>query len=111
MSLLFGLYIGSGSLLVILSLPLLWEKIPPNPIYGFRVPATLEDEKLWYAVNKYAARRLMAAGLSIVIAAFLLRYIPGLSLDAYALACLAVFLLALGFGLFQSLRYMKSISK
>ena len=56
MEILLILYIISGTLLIALSLPLLFEKVPPNPLYGFRVSQTLDNREVWYAVNKYAAK-------------------------------------------------------
>ena len=103
------LYIAAGLLLVALSIPLLLGKIRPNPVYGFRVPATLNDPDLWYAVNKFAAKRLVAAGLGILAPAIGLYFLPGLTVEAYALLCLAVFVLVFGAGLWQSIRYMRSL--
>ena len=34
MSTLLIVYVGCGLLLILVSLPLLWGTIPPNPIYG-----------------------------------------------------------------------------
>ena len=69
MSTLLVVYMVAGSLLIVLSIPLLFEKVRPNPLYGFRVSQTLNDPQVWYAVNKYTAKRLMAAGVSSIIAA------------------------------------------
>lgn len=46
-------YIASGLLMSGLALPLMWRKVPPNHLYGFRVRRTLEDEAVWYAVNEF----------------------------------------------------------
>lgn len=105
------LYCVAGLALVGLALPLLWEKIAPNPFYGFRLPATLDNPRLWYAVNKYAAKRLIVAGVSSVAAAVVLYLIPGLTVDAYALGCLAVFGIVFGLGLWQSFRYLRQLTK
>lgn len=52
-----------GILFAVLSLPLLFGLIPRNPIYGFRVPATLRDEAVWYAINRRTAREAIGIGL------------------------------------------------
>ena len=57
------MYVVSGLLLCGLAMPLMAGKIGPNGLYGFRVKATMENPQLWYAVNKYAGRRLLAAGI------------------------------------------------
>jgi uncharacterized membrane protein len=105
------LYVASGALLMALSLPLLWGKIPPNGLYGFRVRATLEDPSIWYAANKFAATRLLWSGATFVVAAVVLYPIPGISVDVYSLGCLFLFAVPFVFGLFQSIRYVKSLSR
>ncbi len=104
-------YIGSGLLLILVSLPLLWEKVPPNPLYGFRVRATLENPAIWYPASKFAAKRLIWTGAVVAVAALTLYSIPGLSLDAYALGCLAVLMVALTFTLVQSLRHLRTLTR
>ena len=103
------LYLVSGVLLIALAIPLLYDKIPPNSFYGFRVSQTLTDPKVWYAVNRYSARWLLIAGVSIVAAAILLYLVPGISVDAYALGCLAVFTVTFTVGLVKSFQYLKSL--
>jgi uncharacterized membrane protein len=103
------LYLVSGGFLILISLPLLAEKIKPNSLYGFRVSQTLDDPKIWYATNKYAARWLIAAGVSIVLAAALLYQVPDITVDAYALGCLAVFAIVMTIGIVQSIRYMRRL--
>lgn len=102
-------YVTGGVLLILLSLPLLFEKVKPNPLYGFRVPETLNDPAAWYSVNKYFARYLLATGMVITIAAVSLYFLPGLSVDAYALSILAIFLLVFSIAMVQSWKYLKSI--
>jgi uncharacterized membrane protein len=102
-------FVAAGALLSGLSVPLLLGKIRPNPIYGFRVPKTFSDPEIWYAVNRYSARRLLVAGLTMVVAPVLLYPVPGLSLDGYAYACLGVFLVVFAVGLVQSFLYLRSL--
>ena len=103
-------YISAGTLLILLSIPLYVGKIPPNPIYGFRVPQTLDNPELWYKVNRYSARFLMLTGLLTILAAVLLYLIPGIRVDAYALGCLAAFSAEFIIGLALSFRYMKKVT-
>ena len=103
-------YVTAGSLLISLSIPLYLGKIPPNPIYGFRVPKTLDNPKLWYKVNRYSARFLILTGVLSVLTAALLYLIPGISVDAYALGCLAAFSAVFIIGLAFSFRYMKKVT-
>lgn len=111
MSTLLIVFIGSGLLLILISLPLLWGKIPPNPLYGFRVRATLENPAIWYPANRYAAKCLIWTGAVIVAAALILYVVPGLSMDAYALGCSAVILVALATALIKSFRCLNSLTR
>jgi hypothetical protein len=72
------LFTSSGLLLAAVSVPLILRKIGPNPLYGFRVRKTLEDPAVWYPVNAYAAKRLLAVGLGMSISASLLFLVPGM---------------------------------
>jgi uncharacterized membrane protein len=102
-------YVGGGMLLVLISLPLIAGKIKPNYLYGFRVPATLEDPDLWYPANKYAAKGLLIVGLVMIGAGICLSYWPGISVDSYAWACLGVFVLSFSIVLVQSFRYIRRL--
>ena len=105
------LYVGSGLLLMLVGLPLLCEKVPPNRFYGFRVRATLQDRAVWYAVNRFAARRLIWSGAALVLAAMLFFLIPGLSRDVYGWVCLGVTIIALGITIGQSIRRLNSLTR
>jgi len=102
-------YLAGGILLVILALPLIRNKVKPNYWYGFRVAKTLEDPDIWYAVNRYTGKWLLVTGVCTIIGALILYLIPGLSLDAYALAVLGVFVAAFSICLVQSIRYLRSL--
>lgn len=110
MQLLLFMYVAAGLLLIALSLPLAAGKIKPNPFYGFRVNATLDDEPTWYRVNRYAGLWLLVIGVIVTLAAILIYQLPGFSVDTYAYACLAVFVISFAIGMVQSWRYMKSLS-
>lgn len=102
-------YIIFGVLLAILAIPLWNESITPNGLYGFRVKKTMENEKIWYAVNKYFAPWLAAVGLLTAFAAACMYYVPGISLDVYSLSVLAVFVLVVFLGIVKTARYMNSL--
>jgi len=52
-----------GILEMVLSIPLILEKVPPNQLYGFRTRKTRHSEKIWYRANKFAGKSLFFAGL------------------------------------------------
>jgi hypothetical protein len=109
MLILFIMNIVFGILLILISIPLYLEKIKPNGLYGFRVRRTIEHPEIWYPVNKYSARWLIASGLALVAAALGLYFVPGLSVDAYSLASLAVFTVVFATGMVFTIRYMNSL--
>ncbi len=48
---------------IVLGIPLIARKIPPNALYGYRTPTTLSDEGIWYEANHGAGKDLVLAGL------------------------------------------------
>lgn len=84
------LYLAGGALLIALAIPMVLGKVPPNGLYGFRVPATRRDPAAWRRANRAAGRWLAVLGVAVIVAAIVLAALPGLSLDAYALLILGV---------------------
>ena len=78
-------FVGTGLLLVILSLPLVARRVPPNSLYGLRVPSTFANEEVWYEANARSGRDLLRLGLVLIVLAIALPAL-GLGLSAYALA-------------------------
>ncbi len=111
MATLLVLYLGSGLLLSVLAIPMIRRKIGPNAWYGFRVPQTFADPETWYAANAYAGKYLLGTGIITVLAALGFYRVPGITLDAYALACTGAVLAALVVTVIQSLRYLRTFSK
>ncbi len=107
MTLLMTIYILGGLLLILISIPLILRKIPPNPIYGFRIRWTLEDPELWYAVNAYSAKWLVFVGLSAILGATGLALIPGIPLDLYAFGNLGIFVISFTLALLQAVRFLR----
>ena len=59
--------VGLG--LIAIAVPMLLRRVPPNPLYGLRVPATYQDEQVWYDANAASARDLIALGVVQVLLA------------------------------------------
>jgi uncharacterized membrane protein len=49
-------------LVILLSVPLVLGKVPPNGAYGFRTPKTLSSPLIWYPANRVAGWSLIVAG-------------------------------------------------
>lgn len=60
-------YSLAGLLFVVVSLPLILERVGPNRWYGLRVEKTLADERIWYAANKVLGYDLLVAGAVIFL--------------------------------------------
>jgi hypothetical protein len=74
------IFLVSAVVTVALGVPLKKRKIKPNWFYGFRTPATLKDEVLWYDVNEKTGTDLVVIGnvLAVLSAAmFGLGVTPG----------------------------------
>ena len=54
-----------GIMFVGLSIPLIRNRVPPNPFYGFRTAKTLSDPRIWYEVNHISGNDLLVAGAMI----------------------------------------------
>lgn len=111
MTLILVMYVIGGALLAAVSVPLIQRRIRPNPWYGFRVPQTLHNPDVWYPANAYAGWRLLWTGIATLIGAIVLYLVPNLSLDVYALGCLAVTAVGLAISLIQSWRYLQTLDR
>jgi uncharacterized membrane protein len=86
----------AGFLFIAISLPLIYQKVPPNRLYGFRVRKTLSNPRIWYAANRITGIDLLLTGILLVLTAALTT-ILSLFLPQSWLTALnyAVFMLAL----------------
>lgn len=105
------MYVVFGLLLVGLAIPLLLDKVPPNPWYGFRVPSTLNDETRWYKANRHMARGLLVTGIITTLGSIVLFFVPGLSVDTYAWLALAVFGVPFLVTIIAGFRYLRQLPK
>lgn len=64
--------IGIGVLLIAIGVPLLLGKIGRNKIYGYRIPRTLSDDRIWYPVNALTGLWMIWAGLLAAVIGVLL---------------------------------------
>jgi uncharacterized membrane protein len=84
------LFAFTGLLLVGVSLPMMRRRVPPNSLYGLRVPATFADEWVWYEANARSGRDMALFGGLFVLAVLLLPLVPGLTPELYTAACAAL---------------------
>jgi uncharacterized membrane protein len=67
----------------VISLPLIFRKVPRNPVYGYRTRATLQDDALWYDANAYFGRWFIAASVLTSAIAVVIDMWRGISPEAY----------------------------
>lgn len=58
--------VGVPLLILLLSIPMVMGKVPPNGVYGFRTPKTLSSPEIWYPANR-ASGWFMLAAMAVAI--------------------------------------------
>lgn len=87
-------------IMVILAIPLILEKVPPNHLYGFRTPYTMSSKDVWYYANRVCGIALLGAGFAWLVLGFVLPVLvapPGLAYQYVfwsGLGCLGIALVA-----------------
>jgi hypothetical protein len=109
MIILLYLFVISGALLAVLSIPMIMGKIPPNGLYGFRVKKTMENPDIWYPVNAYSGKWLMVVGFGLALAAVGLFFVPSISLEVYSYTVLAVWVVLFAVAVIASIRFLNSL--
>lgn len=46
-------------LFIVIAIPLILKKVPPNAFYGFRVSKSLKSPENWYGINAYWAKHCL----------------------------------------------------
>ena len=57
----------AGIVFMLISIPTIFQLVPPNSHWGFRTAKTFSDERIWYAANRVMGIDLLLAGLAVVI--------------------------------------------
>ena len=71
----------------------------------------MNSPQIWYDVNAYAGQRLLISGLITTIAAIVLYFVPGLTVDGYALGMTVFALGPLTIGIAQSFRHLNRLAE
>jgi hypothetical protein len=50
--------LSAGLVIFLISLPLVYRKVPMNSLYGIRIPAAFESNERWYEINAYGGRQV-----------------------------------------------------
>lgn len=77
---------------VVLAIPLMRRRVPPNDWYGLRVAATFADESVWYDANAGSGRDLLVLGLAQIVVS-LAPAVVRMRAETYATANIAFLLI------------------
>jgi uncharacterized membrane protein len=106
------LFVLTGLLLIVISIPMIRGKVKPNSWYGFRIRATLDDPDVWYPANAYAGKWLLGYGVVQTIAAVLIPIVwPTISVDEYSILITVVLMVGLLVVFIASMRFVTSLTK
>ncbi|HEV2318524.1 MAG TPA: SdpI family protein, partial [Verrucomicrobiae bacterium] len=87
--------LSAGLLIFLVSLPLIYRKVPMNQLYGIRIPAAFESEQRWYDINAYGGRQLGGWAWLVIAAGVAGFFLPERDSYIYMPASTAVLLLAI----------------
>ena len=62
------IFLGTATLIAVLSIPLILRKIPMNHFYGVRFPQSYKSIANWYEINHIGGLTLLIATIPIYIA-------------------------------------------
>lgn len=85
---------GSGLLIVLLAIPLILRRVPPNAVYGIRTKASFASDADWYRINAIGGRYLVFSGIIVLAVGIVGFFLPVSARDAYSLSATVITLLA-----------------
>ena len=97
-----------GLVEIMISIPLILEKIQPNHLYGFRVKKTLSDKDIWYRANKYVGKDMLIAG-SILLVGSLGFFIVEIDIMVVTTIGLLLLLVPLAVIIFRAFRHLENL--
>jgi hypothetical protein len=103
------LVLVSGVLIVLVSLPLIYRKVPMNALWGIRIRPAFESEERWYAINAYGGRQLARWAGLIIAAGVAGLFLPPDRLPIYAIASTIVITLATVAPIIQILLWVRHL--
>jgi len=100
--------LAANALFALLSIPLVLEKVPPNPVYGYRTRATLGDEALWYRANAFFGRKFLLGSILAAVVAVPLFKLQWLSSEACVPATVVLLLAPVAIAGFLTSRFVRA---
>jgi len=100
-------YIIASIIIILVSIPLILNKVKPNTLYGFRTFKTLSNKEILYKANKFSGIALLTSSTITIVSVIFLRYIIGLNEISIVYVC--AFLLPLILSTAISLLYVNKL--
>ena len=97
-------------LFILIAIPLILRKVPPNPVYGFRTRATLTDEYNWYESNAYFGVRFVISSMISGVAVYLLYIYHELPPECFMKAGLFCLIAPALIAIILTLRFSRSLN-
>ena len=101
-STLITVFIGSALLILLLGIPMALGKVPPNRLYGVRLPVTMNNRAAWDAANAHFGWWMIVSGL-LSLGAFFLGFFLGWGVDSTTTSYVIVMMLPLTVGAITSI--------
>lgn len=100
---------GCCAVFCLVSIPLILRKIPRNKLYGYRTPATLGDDKIWYEANAYFSWRFLVASVLSACVALVLYDWRGLSPDTFMKVSIVLLMVPVMFAWPLTVRFVREM--
>jgi hypothetical protein len=97
-----------GLVTLLISLPLIYRKVPMNPFYGIRVRASFQSEQRWYDINAQGGKLFAKWSALIIVAGLIGFFVPIDIFLFYVPVAVVAVLLAVLMPVIQILRWAKS---
>ena len=65
-----------GLLVMAISIPLVYNKVPMNQIYGIRFKQSFESQEKWYKINAYGGRQLIVWSIPLILLGVATFFLP-----------------------------------
>jgi len=101
--------LGCSALFALVSLPLVFRKVPRNSFYGYRTRATLGSDFVWYEANAYFGRLFLIASVVTCVAAVFLYRSGALEPGTYLRASVALLIAPVLLAALLTSRYVRTL--
>ena|SRR5215813_6836952 len=97
-----------GLVTFLVSLPLLYRKVPMNRFYGIRIAQSFVCDARWYAINEYGGRLLARWSWPITVTGIVGFLAPSDVFPAYLWIGLAILVISVFVPLIQAIRWARA---